>query len=112
MIANAVVSEILEGISFPSSFRLVSSTKLPNEILSRFEVLVQNSETVQVVRFDVWVSEYDGVVLGYRINDYLGNVLSVLNDDTVQPYFYVQDHRQYMADLGRVAVRFGRSRWL
>lgn len=111
MVAESVVSQLLDGSSYSCDFRLLKRVSLPNETVSQFEVSVLNSETVQTLRFNVWVSEFEDSVLGYKIYDYLGNVLSNLNDATLQPYFYVHDHRQYMADLGRVAIRFGRSRW-
>lgn len=112
VLGSALVKELLKDCKYMHDFRLLSETTLPNEILTVYEVVVANSQTNQNVIFTVWVSELDDTVLGYKVVDYLGNVLNSLNDDILKPYFYELDSRQYMADLGRVALRFGRSKWV
>jgi hypothetical protein len=112
VLGSALVKELLQDCKYMHDFRILRTSSLPNEIITVYEVVIANSQTNQSVIFTVWVSEFDEVVLGYKIVDYLGNVLNNLNDDILKPYFYDLDSRQYMADLGRVALRFGRSKWM
>ena len=112
-LGSALVKELLKNCSYMQASRLIRTSSTSNEILSTYEVTIADAVSNQRVLFTVWVSEFDDKVQGYTIVDFLGNKLSDLRDDTLAAYFEKPDYRMYMADLGRVAMRFGgRSKWV
>lgn len=108
---ETVVDTLLKDITHPMAYRKIRETTYPNETVYQYEVSFQDLLTSQVAVFAVFISMYKEKVLGYKIFDALGNQLPVIDDRALEPYFYIVDDREYVADYSKVAIRFGRIYW-
>jgi len=105
-IADAIVNQVRNNVSYPSADRLLKHTHYPNEDVYEYELVFLHGATNSYAYFLLFVSLDGERLLKYTITDRLMNSYPSLSDDILMDHFSTRDDRQiYYRNLFYVAVK-------